>query len=391
MEKPKLLVISPEYFSFIKDQVETLAQLQGRIIVLVRYNPSAEISRLFPFGSLEKFQKGRLINYYGIPDNVTVTPTPILYGPWNSHQRKLGDWHFKIVSNIIQKKSISFDFIHAHFLWSSGYVAAKLKEKYDVPLVVTAHGYDIYSLPFKDAIWRETIENILNAADAIITVSQSNLVCIKKLDVSTPVTVIPNGFRSDLFYPRDSYECRKTLSLPQNKKIILTVGNLEPIKGQAYLIEAIRKISRERKDVLCVIVGSGKLHTSLQRQIRSLELEGDILLVGGKPHDEIPLWMNACDIFVLPSLKESFGIVQIEAMACGKPVIATRNGGSEEVITSDEYGLLVEPANIENLAKSILLALDHKWDMEAILRHAERFTWETLVDEITEIYNHVLK
>ena len=100
--------------------------------------------------------------------------------------------------------------------------------------------------------------------------------------------------------------------------------------------------------------------------------------------------MNACDLFVLPSLRESFGVVQIEAMACGKPVVATRNGGSEEVVTSDEYGLLAEPADPEDLAEKILVALDREWDREAILTYAERFTWENIAKETMSVYEQVL-
>ncbi len=77
--------------------------------------------------------------------------------------------------------------------------------------------------------------------------------------------------------------------------------------------------------------------------------------------------MNACDLFVLPSISESFGVVQIEALACGKPVVATRNGGSEEVITSDDYGLLVDPANPNELREKIIEAPDKDWDREKIL------------------------
>jgi glycosyltransferase involved in cell wall biosynthesis len=110
-------------------------------------------------------------------------------------------------------------------------------------------------------------------------------------------------------------------------------------------------------------------------------LKDYIELVGGKPHDEIPIWMNACDLFVLPSLRESFGVVQIEAMACGKPVVATYNGGSEEIITSEDYGFLCEPANPKALAEKILTALDKEWDREKILEYAERFTWDNIVKE----------
>ncbi|SDK51095.1 glycosyltransferase family 4 protein [Methanoculleus thermophilus] len=386
VDNVNLAVICHSYNNFQKDPIDILAPRVSSVNVFVRVNPFSELGKYLSIPQLERFSSAYKIDLTGTPENVQVSPTPIWYLPTDRDYKRLGERHYAHVKSLIKERGTKFDLIHAHFTWSAGYAGARLKEEYDVPFVVTGHGYDIYSLPFKDDEWRAKIEYVLNTADHIITVSQSNLACIQKLDVSTPVTVIPNGFRSDLFYPRDSLECRKALNLPQDKKIILTVGNLEPVKGQRYLVEAVQRIIRERKNILCVIVGAGKVRTALERQIRSLGLEDYILLAGGKPHDEIPLWMNACDLFVLPSLRESFGVVQIEAMACGKPVVATRNGGSEEVVISDKYGLLVEPADPEDLAEKILVALDREWDREAILAYAERFTWENIVKDILKIY-----
>ena len=385
-----LFVIAPEYYSFVKDQTEAVSHYFQDIHVFIRYNPLVEISAFLPIKGLDIFRLDCRISRVGLPANVHITPTPLYYLPIDYNYKLLGEAHYRKVRRYINKIDLGDGIVHAHHTWTAGYAGARLKEEYGTPFVVTGHGYDVYSLPFKDDEWRKKIEYVLNTADHVITVSQSNLACIKKLDVSTPVTVIPNGFRSDLFSHCDTSECRKMLNLPQDKKIILTVGNLEPVKGQRHLVEALQRIVRERKDILCVIVGAGKLRPALERQIRSLGLEDYIMLAGGKPHDEIPLWMNACDLFVLPSVRESFGVVQIEAMACGKPVVATRNGGSEEVITSDDYGLLVEPADPEDLAEKILVALDREWDQEKILTYAERFTWENIVEEIRGVYTQIL-
>lgn len=384
-----LAVISHSYNNFQKDPTEALAPHVSSVNVYVRVNPFAEIGNFLPIPQVERFSSAYKIDRTGIPENVQVHPTPIWYLPTDHDYKKLGERHYSCAKSLMQKYGAEFDLIHAHFTWSAGYVGARLKEECGIPFVVTGHGYDVYSLPFKDNEWREKIEYVLNTADHVVTVSQSNLACIQKLDVSTPVTVIPNGFRSERFYPRDSSECRKALNLPLDKKIILTVGNLEPVKGQTHLIEAVQRVIRERKDILCVIVGAGKLRTTLKRQIRSLGLEDYVVLAGGKPHDEIATWMNACDLFVLPSLRESFGVVQIEAMACGKPVVATRNGGSEEVIISKEYGLLVDPANPEDLAEKIQIALEREWDRKAILRYIERFTWENIGKEIVDVYSRL--
>jgi len=385
----KLLVISHSYNNFQKDSIEGLSKYFKEINVIVRTNPFAEISNYVSLPQLKRFKKSYKIDLSNKPQNIHVMPVSLWYLPSDRSYKSLGEKHFKTVEKAIQNHHIAVDLVHSHFIWSAGYVGARLKEKIGIPFVVTGHGYDVYSLPFKDEEWREKIENVLNTADHIITVSKSNLACINKLNVSTPVTVIPNGFKGNLFYPQDSSKCRKILNLPLDKRIILTVGNLEPIKGQLYLVEAVHEIILQRKDVLCVIVGMGREKPVLEKEIHSLGLEDHIKLVGGKPHDEIPLWMNACDVFVLPSLRESFGVVQIEALACGKPVIATRNGGSEEIITSDKYGLLIEPTDPEELAKKILMGLDMEWNRDAILSYAERFTWEKISKEILQIYQRV--
>jgi len=330
----KLLVISHSYNRFQKDQIECLSSYLDFVYVLVRCNPIAEISSYIPIPALDPFKLDSKIDIAGKPANLEVYPTPILYAPFDSQYKKLGEKHFRAVEKAINKNNIKFDLVHSHFIWSSGYVGAKLKEKYGVPFIVTAHGYDIYDLPFRDEEWKEKIEYVLNAADCIITVSNSNLECIEKLNVETPVKVLLNGFRNDLFYPRDSNECKKALNLPFGKKIILTVGNLFEVKGHKYLIEAMQKVIKHRKDVLCIIVGSGKLKGKLERQIRKAALEDHVKLVGGRPHDEIPIWMNACDLFVLPSLSEGNPTVMFECLGCGKPFVGTKVGGEPEIITS---------------------------------------------------------
>jgi len=391
LDEVNLAVLCHTYNDFQKDSIDAIAPCVSSVNVFVRTNPFAEIGKFLPIPQLERFSTMYKIDRVGAPENTHVYPTPIWYIPTDRGYKNLGERHYSHVKSQLQKCGAKFDLIHAHFTWSAGYAGARLKEEHGIPFVVTGHGYDVYSLPFKDHEWREKIEYVLNTADHVITVSQSNLACIRKLDVSTPVTVIPNGFRSDLFHPRDSAECRRALNLPQDRKIILTVGNLEPIKGQKYLVEALKQIARERKDVLCAIVGAGKLRGSLERQIRSLGLEDYVVLAGGKPHDEIPLWMNACDLFVLPSLNEGNPTVMFEALGCGKPFVGTRVGGVPEVITSDDYGLLVEPADSEDLAEKILIALDREWDREAILEYAQRYTWKNIAKEIMGVYAQILE
>lgn len=384
-----LLVITPHYLTFVKDQINELAKYFSKIYVFIPMVKFSDILKnLKPF---KKHSKKYLIDDKDLPENIKILVPTYSHLPLLPFRKNQGRNQFKAVDDLIQKEKIEFDLIYCHFTWPSGYAGVKLKEEYGKRLVITAHGYDIYGLPFKDKYWKNKILYTLNNADQIVTVSKRNFDCVQKLKISTNTKIIPNGYDHNLFKLMDKGECREKINLPLDKKIILTVGNLADVKGHKYLIKAMKKVVDHRKDILCVIIGSGRLKNKLEDQIKELRLERFVKLVGGMIHDEIPIWMNACDIFVLPSLSESFGVVQIEAMACGKPVVATYNGGSEEIITSEDYGLLCESANSEELAEKILLALDKKWDKDEILNYAKKFLWKDIAKEIVRVCDEVMK
>jgi len=146
---------------------------------------------------------------------------------------------------------------------------------------------------------------------------------------------------------------------------------------------------KKRKDIVCIIVGGGGLKNRLLRQVKKAGLQNTINLVGMKEHTEVPTWINACDLFVLPSLSEGNPTVMFECLGCGKPFIGTKVGGIPEVITSEDYGVLVEPANSEALAQSLFVALEKNFDKNKILKHAKQFTWEEIVKQIVNIYYYV--
>lgn len=386
----KSLFVIHAYNNFQKESINSTASYFKENNVLVRTNPISEITKYINIPLLETFKTDYKIDLNKIPSNVHVSSTPILYMPGESAYKKLGEKHFKVVDKYIKKHDIKFDIIHSHYTWSSGYVCAKLKEKYNVPFVITGHGYDVYELPFKDKEWEKNIQYVFNSADRIITVSHSNLAFIKKLNVKTPVTILPNGYSPENFYPMDIEQCRNKLKLPLNKKIMLAVGNLVGVKGHIYLVEAMHEVVKYRKDVLCIIIGGGAMEKKLKARISELKLDNYMELTGSKLHHEIPYWINACDIFVLPSLNEGNPTVMFESLGCQKPFISTRVGGVPEIITSDDYGLLSEPADSKALAENILIALDKNWDKEKIKAYSSQFTWEEIGKNIAKIYDELL-
>lgn len=379
-----LLILTPSYpnedesfiaETFVKYQVAELKQYFKKVIVV------APVLRSFGY-----LKKDKLCKDYTY-DNVEIYFPRSIYVPIVWLSRILIDNRLQAVERCIEEHHLHFDLIHAHFTWPSGYIGVRLKEKYGKPVITTIHENGDW-FDQEVGMNHPLINTAWSGADALIRVNRKDVPVLKHYNEQ--VYSIPNGF-SPAFHPVDAAIAREQLGLPGDVKIVFTLGNLVQRKGFNYLIDAMEQIYNQRNDVLCFIGGAGPESGSLQGQIDRLHLGEKVRLLGSVPSAVLPLWMNACDLFVLPSLSESFGVVQIEALACGKPVVSARNRGSEEVVTSDEYGLLVEPADTEDLAEKILVALDREWDREAILAYAERYTWGNIVEEIQDVYNQILE
>ena len=176
------------------------------------------------------------------------------------------------------------------------------------------------------------------------------------------------------------------------KKILLTVGSLELCKGHSHLIQSMKEIVKRRDDVILYIIGSGPLKKEINLLIKKNELENYVfLLEGNKPSQEIALWFNACDLFVLPSLYEANPTVMFECLGCGKPFVGTKVGGIPDIIVSDEYGLLCNIGDSNDLTEKILLSLNKTWNNMKIHEYAQQFTWKNNAKKLIQIYDHNLK
>ncbi len=300
---------------------------------------------------------------------------------------------FGIIITAIKKRN-EYEIIHvqtsggiASFVSSiTGCLIAKILHKASI---ITFHHSNTELFVRK---YKKLFRIMLKHTNKLILVSdgQRNIVADLFPNFSDKLVVIPNGYNSKLFYPRSENECRDLLGLPFEKKIIIEISNLIESKGHKYLIDAMNILSQERDDILCYIIGTGPLKEDITSYIKKLKLENYIKLIGWRPDEELPIWINSCDIFVHPSLAESFGIVQIEAMACGKPVVSTYNGGSESVIVSQEYGLLCEPANSQELVNNILKVFDTQYNMRKIVNYAKKYSWEKIAVETENVYKKIL-
>jgi glycosyltransferase involved in cell wall biosynthesis len=381
-----LLLISPHFKVFIKDQAVSLRPYFKNISVIIPFPRFTKMTFLPYFGRHFSFLRLADESRTEPERNFALISPKFFTLPIDVVRKRNCYLTSKSCVKYVTKNRVHFDLIHAHFV-ENGFIGANLKRLFDKPLVVTTHGGDTYDLPFRDQ-WQKTLAKyILNEADRVITVSWFNKEKLLSLGISdSKLHVIPNGFNEQLFKPTPTQEARKKLGLPLNKKVLFSVGNLVDLKGHIYLVDAMNIVLKKRNDVILIIIGSGPLKEPLQKKIVILGLTGKILLLGQKMHNEIPLWMNACDIFVLPSLGEGFPTVIPEAMACGKPVIGTRVGGIPEALTKNDVGILVNPKDPISLADSILHALERKWNAETILNHSKQFAWNNLVKQVLEVY-----
>jgi len=391
LRETKVLFIVHNFNNFQKDPIDKIASNFSKAFVLIRYKPFSKILRYFPQKLFNKYRDQNIVNLKNTPENVEIIRTQFWYLPYGIFNRILGYQHLYKVKRVIKKYEIDFDIIHTHFLWSSGFVGMKLKQHYGVPLVVTGHGYDVYKLPLKNVWWKRMTRKILSVADKIITVSNINQKILKSMvDEESKIEVLFNGYNADLFQREDRSIARSRLKIDENKKILLTIGNLEKVKGHKYLIEAMKALANHH-NIHLYIIGAGTQSDYLSKLIKEYKLKENISLVGYISHEEINNWLNACDIFILPSLNEGLPTVLLEALGCGKPIVSTAVGGIPEIIKSEDYGLLVEPENAEVLSSAIQKALDKTWDENKIEAYGKNFTVKRNVSRLVEIYENLLQ
>lgn len=404
MPEQNLLIISNKYPNhdttftgdiFVKEQVDHLKKYFNTVYVISPVAHGMEQARSFRYctGSIRQRLSGIRHEDYQY-DNVIVSFPKYTNNPLWYHlgRSRWADREADAIISLIQEKGYHIDLIHAHFTWPCGAVAVRIKDTLDLPVVITEHNTPAMlekPLRSKDPSYHTAWKK----SDAIIRVNKGDIPLFIKYGGIPPEKIhyIGNGYNPAKCYTLSKDTARTTLNIPDDVPVLLNISRLNQQKGQKHLIQALPEVLSQFPACRCYIGGSGPEREKLSRIIKEYGIEDNCILTGFLPDDEIPLWMNACDIFVLPSLHESFGIVQIEAMACGKPVVATRNGGSEEIITSDTHGLLCRPADPADLAEKIKEALLRTWDSDKLTEYAAGYTWENVAGEINKIYQKVLK
>lgn len=286
---------------------------------------------------------------------------------------------FFLIRNILKKEKI--DIIHCHFAYPIGVLGFLLSKYFKVPYVITEHASK-FENRFKSIIHKMLTLKVLKKADKIIAVGNSLKKEIEKY-ITKPISVVPNVVNVSKFYSKKRYT---------NNIDIGFLGALNgERKGLDILLKALSEV--ENNNYFLHVGGNGKLLSKYKDDSKNIGIYNKCIFYGVIAPEKVPDFFSKLDVFVLPSRKESFGVVVIEAMASGIPVIGTICGGPEEIITK-ETGLLIEKENIQELKNAIDFILKNLklYNSKKIRNYVdEKFGTDIFVNKLTKIYQELIE
>ncbi|MEA5486955.1 MULTISPECIES: glycosyltransferase [Pseudanabaena] len=306
-------------------------------------------------------------------------------------------------------QGINYPLVHTNY-WLSAWVGMELQKTSGIQLVHTYHSLaavkyqSLVEIP-QVANTRLRIEReILEQANCVVATSPQEQETLRSL-VSTrgQIEVIPCGTDITKFHPSSQAHARAKLKLDNCEKVVLYVGRFDERKGIETLVRAFAILkSHDLKNLKLIIVGGSSINMSdgaernrIENLIDELGLRDSTVFAGRIGHDILPLYYTAADVCVIPSHYEPFGLVAIEAMACGVPVVASNVGGLKFTIIHEETGLLVEPKNNEDFANSIhRILFDELWVRKMRKQSSanvnQHYSWTGVTIQLSELYRHVL-
>ena len=339
-------------------------------------------------------------------------------GPESPYDKNQVWFHLPEFLNSMQRFSreekISYNLIHSHY-WLSGWVGVKLSTRWKIPLLHMFHTLGYFKNKVikplgkrEPALRLQTEQQLVEYADHITVPSHREKVQMIWTcgAPSEKISVIPCGVDPDLFAPLDPSQSKTHLAL-SCKRFILFVGRIDPVKGIDTLLKSMtivrNKLSHSQDSNLLIIGGDidyssyskdSEMH-KLKLLTTELGLENMVTFLGPQRQDQLPYFYSAAEACVLPSRYESFGMVALEAMACGTPVIASKVGGLTSFIQDELTGFLVPEENEEALAEKILVLLDNstlkgKLGFQARIRAVE-LSWQNIANKMISLYQSLLE
>ena len=312
-------------------------------------------------------------------------------------------------------KGIHYDIIHSHY-WMSGIAAAALSDLWaGTPIVHMFHTLG----KMKNRIARSAAERegeyringekqVLGRVNRITVATLAELTQLRFLYKADPnkMVVIPPGVDVDHFYPIPADEAKMYIGLKPENRMILFVGRIEPLKGVDTLLQAMAclQLKEAQRPVHLAIIGGDPSASPeqmtvemarLQKLCEVLGLDQSVVFLGKRDQDKLPYYYSAAEVLVMPSHYESFGMVALEAMACGTPVIASEVGGLAYLVRDGETGFTIPAEEPDALCEKLTWLLNdsalHQKMSEQAAEYAQDYAWEKIAKQIVDVYEELVK
>ncbi|MFL5626839.1 MAG: glycosyltransferase [Ktedonobacteraceae bacterium] len=304
------------------------------------------------------------------------------------------------IDEFSRTEATQYDVVHSHY-WLSGVAGHKLAQMWDVPHVTMFHTLarlkQLANPNVPEPYLRMEMEQqLIHCADCIIAPTTEERTQLIRYCGATPnqVEVIPCGVDLNLFTAQDKQQARKKLGLKRHQPTLLFVGRLDPFKGPDLLLRAAAMMAEKAQ----ILIVGGKLQGDkdvevLRQLAQDLNIDQRVHFLGACPQDELPLIYSAADVVVVPSYHESFGLVAVEALACGTPVVATRAGGLMSIVRHAETGYLV-PRCPGFFAEKLDTLLGNPALLAQMSRAARpsvlHFSWQNVANQVSRTYDALL-
>ena len=279
------------------------------------------------------------------------------------------------------------DLLLAYWVYPEGFAALLVARRLGIPGVVAAIGSDLRVI--SDPFTRRGVRAALGRADHVLTVSRELRERAVALGAAPErVRAILNGCDGSVFRPAERASARGDLSVSQGSRLVVFVGRLAEIKGVRELLDAVAIAAGALPPLELVLIGEGPLEAELRARAARGDLAGRVRFLGNREPPDVARWLAASDLLCLPSHSEGCPNVVIEALRCGRPVVASEVGGVPEIVDG-RCAVLTPPGDAPALARGLLAALGRDWDEEEIARRHGR-TWQDVGRETWEVCRRLL-
>lgn len=375
---------APTFARFISRQATALAEAGARVHVVAPMQASP-----WPLWGHARWRRHGMVPRREAADGMRIERTRY----WS-----MPGMRFHFVEGHTMRRALlgerlpEVDVIHANRLFPEGFAALALGRKLGVPVVCMARGMDLNLIPAWGAVYRRLLRTVIGEADGLLSVSHALVADLRRLaEPPRPVTVVYNGVDSQpALRPEERIAVRRRYGIPESAVLACYAGRLEPDKGTPELLRAFSAAARRVAGLHLAAVGSVRAAT-YPLDVQRAGLSGRVTLLGERPGAAVRELMGAADIFVFPSRVEGVPNAVLEAMSAGLPVVATRAGGTAEILPP-EAGRLVAVGDVRGIEEHIVAlardaALRRRMGQAGRRHAAARFTWRSNADALLSYYS----